>query len=450
MNTYSNQKNGYDRRVFLKQAFSTGLAGTGIGSLLGPLAEAAGDTSGADGPIFLLIHQEGGNDSLNTVIPHSRPDSDSYYQSRPNLAIAQGDTLELQDGFGLHPSLSSLKGLWDNGELAIINGVGYQSPNLSHFRSNDIWASSNREGNFGSGWLGRYFDHVCAEQDFFDPLVGLETTNRSSLNFRTASGQSAVTMKDNSRFRFHSDANNAPAFPQLDNHFSRALVEKLDSHSTVSTDPALSFARLSMRAAYQSSDQIEDLIQRTQATFPGDNFPDTVLGNDLRNIAQYIAGGSQTSVYFATQSGYDTHSNQFFRNGSGKPLLGTHAGLLGNFDLALGAFADEMKRQGKWNRVLVMSYSEFSRKVVENGNDGTDHGAAGSLFVAGGLVQPGMYGSMPSLLEENLISNYSMASTTDYRQVYRTILEKFMNLSPEDAASILHIDTQQLPTLNFL
>ena len=440
-----------DRRSFLKGVAGVGASGSMLSGILGSLAEAAStNESGEDGPIFLLIHQSGGNDSLNTVIPHSRDDSEFYYRTRPNLAIEGQDSLDLQDGFGLHPALSGMKELWDDGDLAIVNGVGHPRPNQSHFKNGDIWASASLEEDFSSGWLGRFFEHQCSDLDSFDSLIGLETTNQPSLGFRTASGRSALTVRDSSLFNFNAGHNNPPFQPNLDNRFTQALLGKLEDSALTGGEPTLDYARFALQAAFRNSNEIQDLLRSTEASFPFSNFPNTDLGEDLGNIARYIAGGSRTSVYFTIQNGYDTHSGQYISDGSGKPLMGRHASLLESFDQAFLAFCAEMKRQGKWDRVLVMSYSEFSRKVFENGTNGTDHGAAESIFIAGGAVNGGLFGEMPSLADDDLVLNGSMNATTDFRQVYRTILERFMNLNAEESAQILNIDPQLFPLVDFL
>ena len=445
-----NPPRGIGRRSFLKKSIAAGFAGGGLNGVLAPFAAASDGDAGSDGPILLVIYQEGGNDSLNTVIPHSREDSTLYYRDRPKLAIREEETLMLQDGLGLHPSLGALQGLWDSGDLAVVNGVGQPSPNLSHFKLRNVWASSSLDGDTGSGWLGRYFDHKCSSGDSFDPFVGLETLTSAGLSFRTQSSNTAVTMKNPDLFKYLAANDSHILLPEIDNEFSEQILRKMNDSATTGTRPVLDYARNSIQAAFKSAGEIQEFLRNTKASFPPNNFPNSIVGRDLRNIARYIDTGSRSSVYFTVQKGYDSHTSQFVNNASGRPLLGSHANLLSDLDSAIGAFATEMKRQGKWDRVVIMTYSEFSRKITENGTNGTDHGAAGSMFVLGGGVKSGLYGQFPSLSDDDRILNNSMDSTTDFRQVYRTILESFMNLSASDAASILRIDAQNFPNLDFL
>ena len=431
------------RRDFLGRSVAGGL-----GALFHPLSSYAAGTDSGDGPILVVIHQAGGNDSLNTVIPYDRADSSFYYGERPTMGIGGADVLSLSEGLGFNPALPQLKSIWDDGDLAIVNGVGNPNPTLSHFRSIDIWESATAEGSQESGWLGRFFDHQCAAEGAVAPLSGIEARSRSSLAFRNEGPGSALTVNDPAFFDLVHDPLGGATASSFDSVFFRTMMERLNGmtpQGSMSDRRALDFVRETTGAAYSGSRDFQGILDQADLDFPHSNFPNTPIGSDLANIARYINGGAPTSTYHAVQGGYDTHAGQF----SGNPLAGRHTDLLSSFDGAIGAFAAEMKRQGKWDRVILLSYSEFGRKVPENGGSGTDHGAAGSLFVAGGGVSPGMHGAFPSLAPDDRVLNNSLAMTTDFRSVYRTILEQGMGLESQAVLNILKTTNEEVPLLGF-
>jgi len=447
----SPSKGEFDRRAFLKSLGGLGMApslGGGFFGALSSLGSAANDPD-PDGPILVLIHQAGGNDALNTVVPIDTVDSEYYYQGRPSLALNENEALPLQDGYGLHPRLVQLKQLWDEGTLSVINGVGNPSPNLSHFRSRDIWEAANFSSAPKSGWLGRYFDHRCEQAVNFESTIGIELNSSTSLAFLTKSKESALTVQSPLFFDYLSAKGDLPTARDFDGAFRKEFLAGLIDRGEIKSGTQ-AYATSALKAALSGSDSLQDALENSSQDKDEVAFPATTFAKSLRNVARYIGGGMNTSTYFLTQGGYDTHASQYILDGDGRPLLGRHANLLGDLDSALGAFSAEMKRQGAWDRVTVMVYSEFSRKIIENGNQGSDHGAAGSVFIAGGQVQPGFYGDYPSLAPESRILNESMPMTTDFRRVYRTILERWYGLDPVEAAELLDIPTSEHPPLDFL
>lgn len=450
-NHLSSSGSKLNRRDFIKGLGGIGITpGLGSGLLAALSAQGIASTnSGAESPIFVLIHQAGGNDTLNTVIPIDTSDSSHYYQGRPQLALNESEALPLQDGYGLHPQLSRLKQLWDDGNLAIVNGVGNPNPVLSHFRSQDIWEAANFSTAPKSGWLGRYFDHACEASGNFDSTIGLDIRPAASLAFSTESNEAALTVQNPQFFDYLAASADLPTAPDIDDVFRRNFLSGLVDRG-ISTSGTLAYATSSLRSALSGSNEVRSAFEVAAMDDSETPFPDGNLGNSLRNIARYISGGLTSSTYFLSQGGYDTHARQYILDSAGRPLLGRHANLLGSLDSALGAFSTEMKRQGSWDRVVVMVYSEFSRKIIENGNSGSDHGAAGSVFVMGGQVQQGFYGEYPSLAPENRILNESMPMTTDFRQVYRTILERWYGLDPVIASQLLTVPVSEHPALNFL
>ncbi|MDB4271952.1 DUF1501 domain-containing protein, partial [Akkermansiaceae bacterium] len=385
----------------------------------------------------------------NTVVPVDTSGSSHYYEGRPELALNAGEVLPLQDGLGLHPGLAQMKGLWDTGDLAIINGVGMPNAGLSHFRSIDIWEGADPSASTRSGWLGRYFEHQCEGAEEFDAKIGIDVRTAASLAFRTPSNHASLTIQNPQFFDYLSAEGSLPQAPGFDEVLRKGIVSGLVDRGNPSSG-ALEYVTSTLKAALGGSDAVQSALA-TAAGDPNEGaFPSSSIGISLRNIARYIGGGMPTSTYFLTQGGYDTHGGQYLLDGAGRPLGGKHAGLLSSLDGAVGAFATEMKRQGVWDRVVVMVYSEFSRKIVQNGSGGTDHGAAGSVFIAGGQTQSGLYGAYPSLAPEDRILNGSMPMTTDFRRIYRTILERWFGLSPVDAATLLQIPVAEHQPLNFL
>ncbi len=436
------------RRGFLKGLGGLGfLGGTGAG--LFPSLCAGADELDPDGPIFVLIHQAGGNDALNTVVPVDTLDSTYYYQDRPNLALAADDVLPLENGLGLHPALQGFKGLWDADELAIINGVGNSNPILSHFRSIDIWEGADPAASTGSGWLGRYFDHQCEGAEEFDARIGIDVRSAASLAFRSANNDAALTISNPQFFDYLNAEEELSSALGFDDALRKGIASGLIDRQIPATG-SLEYVTATLKSALSGSGDIQASLQTAAADANETIFPSSSIGGSLKDVARYIGGGMPTSTYFLTQGGYDTHSEQYILDSAGRPLAGRHAGLLGDLDSAIGAFTDELKRQGVWDRVVVMIYSEFSRKIIQNGNDGTDHGAAGSVFIAGGKAQSGLYGAYPSLAPDDRILNQSMPMTTDFRRVYRTILERWFSLSAADAANLLGIALEDHQSLDFL
>ncbi len=438
-------RQGMKRRGFLK---GLGVM-SGVGGGFLPSLFAGNGEADPEGPIFVLIHQAGGNDTLNTVVPVDTSDSNHYYEGRPDLALNAGEVLPLQDGFGLHPGLAQLRGLWDSGDLAIINGVGNPNPILSHFRSIDIWEGADPAASTGSGWLGRYFEHQCEGAEKFDSKIGIDVRTAASLAFRTPSNEAVLTIQNPQFFDFLSEEDTLPLAPEFDKVLGGGVLSELVERGNSSSD-VLKYVTSTLKAALGGAHAVQSALTTAAEDESETAFPASAIGLSLRNVARYIGGGMSTSTYFLTQGGYDTHGGQYLLDGSGRPLAGRHAGLLSSLDGAVGAFATEMKRLGVWDRVVVMVYSEFSRKIAQNGSGGTDHGAAGSVFIAGGQTQSGLYGSYPSLAPEDRILNGSMPMTTDFRRVYRTILERWYGLSAADAATVLRIPISNHQPMDFL
>lgn len=388
--------------------------------------------TGKDGPILVVLQLAGGNDGLNTVIPFA---DDAYYSARPRLAVPANKALKLNDHIALNTRLSHLRSLYDSGNLAIIQGVGYPNPNRSHFRSTDIWQTATDANKVERhGWLGRFFDSCCKGAD---PAVGMSIGRDTPLAF-SASTPKTVSLSSPEQFRFITNVAGDPeamgeTFREItamdfgdDN--AGATVQSIGAAGSQAGGDTMDYLRRTALDAQVSSDTILNITRRIPAA-PG--YPGGRLASDLSLVARLIAGGMPTRVYYVSQGGYDTHGNQ----------SGTHERLLGDLDAAMGAFAADLKAQGNFDRVLVMTFSEFGRRVAENGSGGTDHGAAAPMFVLGGGVKPGLYGKHPSL---TALADGDLVHNVDFRSVYATILEHWMSAPAE---SVLH---RKFPILPFV
>ncbi len=424
-------------------------------------AMAASDGPGsADGPIVLVVQLTGGNDGLNTVVPanvSAQNASSIYYDERPNLAVPASSVLNLSDGFGLHPALSSLHSVWGEGDLAIINGVGYNNPNLSHFASTDYWHTAQPNAPVRDGWLGRFFDHQCSGTGGCEPTIGVNIDSRPNLAFFSEEGTAGISMERPDAFRWRDeDYGYQVEDPTMESLYRRATGIDHPLVSGISgTDPALAYVQQAAQSAMISSRTVKCALEAGATTFPTSSKWDDVEDNNyfarrLREIASMINGGLNTEVYYVEQGGYDTHADQIDPNAAIAALGGRHNQLLTELNEGLDAFISEMKAQGNWDRLCIFTVSEFGRKVIENGTNGTDHGAAAPVFVMGGGVNAGLYGSLPNLNEANRIKNDSLAATVDFRQIYKTVLQQWLGVPSGNISQVLQGTPGSLPTIPFL
>jgi uncharacterized protein (DUF1501 family) len=410
----------YTRRHFLK----TSVLGSAMSwaipvfleSTLNALAAQAnssvlGTTTGKDGTILVLLQLAGGNDGLNTIVPIT---NDLYYNARPTLGLRSNTTLKLNDDYGFNSNLANFKNIYDTGNLAIVQGVGYPNPNRSHFKSTDIWAEGGFENK--GGWIGRYLDSTCSGSD---PITtgGVATTAVTPKEFYSSKHHQILTFTDGSQLDYSPESTTMEESME----FFNALNKPTHSHD----EPVAEFLEKTALDTVQCMNDFKKISNNSTAV----NYPDSTLGNQLQYIAKMINGDFSTRVYYASQTGYDTHKAQLDR----------HNSTLKELDLALGAFVNDLKSSGKFNNVVIMTFSEFGRRVKQNGSEGTDHGAAAPLFVMGGSIKPGLFGKHPSL--SDLDRGGDLKFTTDFRSVYTTILSKWLHTNPEE---ILHGKYDQL------
>jgi len=384
------------RRQFLKRAGIVTAMGMTLPSFLkqSTPALAASPIAGLpDDRVLVLIQLAGGNDGLNTLIPY---EDDIYYRSRPTLSIPREEVLKLDDHCGLHPEMYALQDLWEQGELALIQNVGYPNPDLSHFRSTEIWeTASPSDQNWSNGWIGRYFDNEC--QGTSSPLLGLQLGERTAQTF-SGDRPRCVTFSNPDLFQFSGGAS------------AEQRIAQLNSGSAIA-NPALDFLQRTGNDVLSASRQVGEAVRNQKTTV--DYLP-YQFSQSLKLVAQMIAAEVPTRVYYVSLGGFDHHATQKMR----------HAMLLQELSEGLGAFIQDLRGLGHLDRTLVMTFSEFGRRVAENQNVGTDHGTANVMFMAGGTTKPGLHGTRADL--SHLDSVGDLIYTTDFRSIYATILQSWL------------------------
>jgi len=361
-----------------------------------------------DERILVVIQLAGGNDGLNTVVPYG---SREYYNNRSQIAIgapgstrsSAGSALTVQggsnDGIGLHPNLTGLRELVDNGQAAIVQGIGYPNPNRSHFTSTDIWHTGNHSAQ-GYGWLGKYFDNTCAGKPNPKGSIAIGSKAPLALHGKT---QKAVNFETEELFKWAG---------KIGNDSLASTYDDINRHETmqgVSKDSQLDFLVRTSLDAQISSDRIRKAVQKQ----PLVKYPDGKLSQQLQLIASMIRADLPTRVYYASLGGFDTHANQ----------LNSHANLMRQVGDSLNAFQKDISAQGNGGKVMTMMFSEFGRRVAQNGSAGTDHGTAASMFLIGDMVKPGLLGRHPSLSK---LDEGDLVYNTDFRQVYASVLSDWM------------------------
>jgi uncharacterized protein (DUF1501 family) len=380
------------RRAFLKSSTLLSLAPT-VPAFLTRAARGARPET--DGRVLVVIELNGGNDGINTVVPFK---DEGYAKYRRHLRLPAGELVKVSDGVGLHPALGGMGKLLESGRLAVLQGVGYPNPSRSHFRSMAIWQTARltpAEG--GRGWLGAALDGAAppADRSPASVLVGTEGPPRALRGERAA--PAGLAHLDDLLLAGRDDPRRAiqPPGPGEDvrTFVSRALLD-----------------------AYTTADRLKEASRVKD----GGAYPATGLGHRLRLVARLLKAGFETRVYYAVQPGYDTHYSQ----------LPQHANLLGELGGALRAFLDDLRGAKLDGRVAVLVFSEFGRRVAENGSFGTDHGTAGPVFLAGPTVRPGLVGATPGLLD---LQDGDLKVGLDFRRVYATVLRDWLGLPAKEA-----------------
>ncbi len=368
---------------------------------------------GAENRCLVLVNLQGGNDGLNCVVPHGDAD---YYRVRPSLAIPRSDVLAIDAQLGLNPQMASFKALYDKGMVAIVQGVGYPNPDHSHFRSTEIWQTAAPDRYEHTGWLGRYLDEA--------DLPAANLFNGVSLasilpEVMVGTKVDVPAIASEAAYGLRVDRN-----PMQRRAFT-ALVrdERLPFSS-----PYLAHVMEIEDRSQRGSEELPHLIAgyTTSATYPA-----TPLGRSLALAAQIVGSNIGTKVIYVQHGSFDTHVNQ----------VAVQNRLLGEFSDAVKAFYDDLSAHGNDRRVLTMTFSEFGRRIEENGSRGTDHGEASPLFLVGGGTKGGIYGDAPSLAATNM---GNVRFTTDFRNVYATVLERWLG---RPSAPVLNGTFEQLALL---
>lgn len=399
-----------DRRDFLKQS---GLASGYllIPAFLKPL-ETVGmnsfDNPGSGKKNLIVIQFSGGNDGLNTIIPYN---NDIYYKLRKNIGIKKENVITLDKELGLNPAMTAFKELYDQGYVSIINNVGYPNPDRSHFRSMDIWQSASSSQDYiSTGWLGRYLDSQCQW-----PYEAIEIDNTLSLALKGKKLSGMATK--NARALF--EETKAPYFDSVSSYIKPDML----------SEDNLGYLYKTMLNTTSSAKYIFE----TQKTYKNTaEYPNTEFSKELKTIATFINSGLNTSVYYVSLGSFDTHVGQ----------LNKQQDLLTQYSEGIAALVKDLKENNKLDDTLILTFSEFGRRVEENASGGTDHGTASNMFIIGSqLKKKGIFNEAPDLV--NLVDG-DLKHHVDFRQVYATVLDNWLKA---DSVSILK---EKFVNLNFV
>lgn len=402
------------RRQFVKGGMAAFTVTFAAPELLSDLARAQGGRARN----LVVLYLGGGNDALSTLIPYR----DAFYHSRrPTVALPASDVLQIGTDssrieIGLHPRLTGVKQIFDQGKLAVIQRTGYPNQTRSHFLGTDIWSTANPANSSGPGWVGRYLDSLPSP---VDALAGWNTT-RDLPRVLLAEKVSVPAIQNPAQYAFASPNVGVEAVAE------RTAALRINSHVPVDR-PELAFVYGSAQAAMATLDRVATVANYS----PSVTYPNTGFSQAMRAIAGAMVRGIGTRVFYVTTGGFDTHSNQV----AGNSLTGSYANLMTNLNDGLIAFYNDLRNQGLLDDTLIMSFSEFGRRISENGSSGTDHGAAAMMMVIGGRVEGGIYGTAPNLNPngnptlEN--SGGDVTFETDFRSVYARIIDNWLGGSSQ-------------------
>ena len=358
--------------------------------------------------VLVVLQLSGGNDGLNTVIPVR---NDIYYRVRPRLGIEKEKSLMITDEVALHPALTGLKDLYNDGSLGILNSVGYPNPDRSHFRSMDIWQTASESNNFiYTGWLGRYLDAQCSGCD--KPTQAMEIDDILSLALK-GERIKGLALKDPARL--------------YNTSHQKYFKDISANHKMNSEEIPVEYLYKVMAETLSSADYI---YQQSKLHPSSAQYPKTGSGKDLQTIASLIFSDINTKVYYVSLGSFDTHVNQ----------QAQQQRLFTEMSDAVKAFVADLKNNNRFQDVLLMSFSEFGRRVSQNASGGTDHGTANNMFlVSGGLKQKGLINAMPDLDDLN---EGDLKYKVDFKNVYATVLNKWLGADDKNilGKSFSHLD----------
>jgi uncharacterized protein (DUF1501 family) len=392
------------RRDFLRDSLALVSFGAAVPSVFGKavIASAAESYSlSTSGKTVVVVQLAGGYDGLNIVVPYADA---NYRRMRASLGVPEADVLRIDERVGFNPAMAKLKELFDAGKVAVIQGVGYPNPNYSHFKAMDIWQTADLDGQGRSGWLGRYFDEMIDEQGH--PLSGLSIGR--SLPTALTSTESTIPSVDTIENFSLKPAAGDSSWQQR----QTSLLKLYDFYRPAGTSYA-ALLDTTMDNAMLSSQQ----LNAAHADYkPAVTYPESGLASGLRVLAELISSSSEGSplrVGHVTLGGFDTHTNEDTRLPE----------LLSQTSEAIAAFQQDIEAHGRGEDVVILVWSEFGRRPQENAQAGTDHGSALPIFVIGNAVKGGFHGEAPSLTN---LDNGNLRFTTDFRSLYATILERWL------------------------
>ncbi len=364
--------------------------------------------------ILVIVQWSGGNDGLNTLVPYR---NDIYYRERPRLAVPATEVLKLNDELGFNPVLKNLKNIFDSGNLSITNNVGYPNPDRSHFRSMDIWHTASEANEYlSAGWIGRYLDSNCQTANCKIAHQAIEVDDTLSLAMKGESIK-GLALK------------NPEKLYQATQNKQINQLAKLANQITDHDHNNVAYLYKTLAETVSSANYIHEKNKIYQSKF---TYPVSPFAQQLKTIAELIGSDLETSVYYASMGGFDTHIRQ----------KGQQERLLKNYDEAIGVFVQDLKKNNRLQDVVIMTFSEFGRRVAQNASEGTDHGTASNVFIINGnLKKVGFWNESPNLqdLEEG-----DLKFSVDFRNIYATLLQKHLQV---DSKTILNKD---FSTLGFI
>ncbi len=411
----------HNRRDFLARTLGgTSLLAVGsiVPEFLAQTAFAADKLEKGKDTILVVVELTGGNDGLNTVAPFA---DDLYQKARPTLGITKKEALKLDDYCGLHPRMNELKRLYDDKRLAVVQGVGYPNPDRSHFESMDIWQLADPRRVETTGWLARTIPSMAVKDAGVPGMfIGYD---RLPVALQGADG-GVISIADRNSFKLQLKGNE---------NLRKSLIEDLNSGSDPANPDLASFVRKRQLQTYTSLQKIEEALKDPNPENSGGGNANELknINGQLQLIAKVINKGLGTRIYYVQHSGFDTHANQ----------AESHAGLLGELSNAIGQFLNNLAAENA-DRVVLMTYSEFGRRVRENGSRGTDHGSGSCLFVAGNKVTGGVVGKHPSLSD---LTDGDLRYHTDFRRVYASLLDDWLGV---DSKRVLGGKFEKLPLVD--
>ena len=380
------------RRTFIKQS-ALATAGTMLLPNFLKAFELHPNVIRESGKILVVIQLSGGNDGLNTIIPYT---NDLYYQHRPQLALSKEKVLRASDSLGFHPALTKLNSLYDQGYLSVINNVGYPNPDRSHFRSMDIWHTASDSTEYlNTGWVGRYLDSSCKDCHVAHQAIEIDDTLSLALKGESIKGLAVKNPKK--------------LYQILHNEFFQRVSKNTQQDSA---DPTLHYLYKTLAETTSSADYIYDKSKVYQSTV---TYPNNEFGGQLKTVAELINSGIETKVYYVSLSGFDTHVRQ----------QAIHERLLTIYSESVHAFISDLEKNNRFQDVMVMTFSEFGRRVSQNASGGTDHGTANNLFIMNkNLKKKGFMNETPDLSK---LDDGDLIHQIDFRSVYATVLNKWLN-----------------------